>query len=304
MKQLMLLSAVAHLAACSDPIPEVSEENTSAAAEGRLVVYVVNHPLEYFAERIGGDAVRVEFPAPEGDPAYWSPDPETVIDYQAADLILLNGAGYAKWTERASLPPSRTVDTSAAFADRLIAVGSVTHAHGPEGHHEHGAMAFTTWLDLSLAIDQARAVLRAFRRARPGEAEGFRRRFAELERDLRAVDESLTAAVVSDPNRPMLASHPVYQYLEFRYGLNLVSVHWEPGEEPDELQWREVQRTLEDHPAHWMLWEAKPLEETRARLEALGVMCLVIDPGGSRRSGGDFLDVMRANADSLARAFR
>ncbi len=304
MRQLLLLSAVAHLAACSDSTPEVSGENTRAATDGRLVVYVVNHPLEYFAERIGGDAVRVEFPAPQGDPAYWSPEPETVIDYQAADLILLNGAGYAKWTGRASLPPSRTVDTSVAFADRLIAVGGITHAHGPEGAHEHGDMAFTTWLDLTLAIEQARAVFGAFTSARPGEAEGFQRRFAKLEHDLRVVDESLTAAVASDPNRPLLASHPVYQYLEFRYGLNLVSVHWEPGEEPDQLQWRQLQQTLEDHPAHWMFWEATPLEETRARLEALGVMVLVIDPGGNRASGGDFLAIMRANVDSLARAFR
>ena len=60
-----------------------------------LSVYVVNYPLQYFAERIGGPDVRVVFPAPaDGDPAFWKPSPEQIAAYQKADLILLNGASY------------------------------------------------------------------------------------------------------------------------------------------------------------------------------------------------------------------
>ena len=37
----------------------------------KLVIYTVNYPLAYFAERIGGDLVAVHFPAPEDvDPAF------------------------------------------------------------------------------------------------------------------------------------------------------------------------------------------------------------------------------------------
>ena len=39
-----------------------------------LVIYTVNYPLAFFAERIGGDLVEVVFPAPvDEDPAFWSP---------------------------------------------------------------------------------------------------------------------------------------------------------------------------------------------------------------------------------------
>ena len=77
---------------------------------GRLTVYVVNYPLKYFAERIAGDHARVVFPAPaEGDPAYWMPDAKTIGAYQQADLVLLNGANYAKWVKKVSLPRSRMV---------------------------------------------------------------------------------------------------------------------------------------------------------------------------------------------------
>ena len=49
-----------------------SEDTAPAASEhARLTVYVDNYPLQYFAQRIGGDMVEVHFPAPAGeDPAF------------------------------------------------------------------------------------------------------------------------------------------------------------------------------------------------------------------------------------------
>ncbi|NOR22955.1 MAG: zinc ABC transporter solute-binding protein, partial [Desulforhopalus sp.] len=82
-------------------------------AEERFDIYTVNYPLAYFAERIGGEHINVVFPAPpDVDPAFWIPDEATVRKYQQADLIILNGADYAKWTKKVSLPLLRTIDTS------------------------------------------------------------------------------------------------------------------------------------------------------------------------------------------------
>ena len=74
-------------------------------AADRFTVYTVNYPLQYFAERIGAEHVEVAFPAPSGvDPAFWKPDSDILRQYQQADLVLLNGAGYAGWVEKVSLP--------------------------------------------------------------------------------------------------------------------------------------------------------------------------------------------------------
>ena len=82
-----------------------SGANTDSAARPKL--YVVNYPLKYFAERIAGDLADVALPVPKDvDPAFWMPDTETIGEYQEADLILLNGAGYAKWIQIVSLPLS------------------------------------------------------------------------------------------------------------------------------------------------------------------------------------------------------
>jgi zinc transport system substrate-binding protein len=275
----------------------------AVSAQDRLRIYTVNYPLAYFAERIAGDLAEVSFPAPDDvDPAFWMPDAETIAAYQAADLILLNGADYAKWTAKVSLPRSRLMDTSRAFRDAYIReAGGITHSHGPGGEHDHGGLAFTTWLDLSQAAQQAEAIAQALIRKSPDAKEEIERNLHALRDDLLALDERIAEITRTDPGRPLLASHPVYQYLARRYGLNLISVMWEPEELPNAGQWNALEGILEDHPARWMLWEGEPGQATATRLRALGIDSLVLDPCANRPAKGDFLTVMTDNASKLDR---
>jgi len=297
-------AAILVAAACTpaDDRPALGSGQPAATGSDQLgLVYVVNYPLAYMAERIGGDAVTVEFPAPaEGDPAMWSPDMEIVQDYQAADLILMNGADYAGWLTRVTLPESKLVNTSLGFADRYLVVDeAVTHTHGPEGEHSHQALAFTTWLDPTLAVEQARVIHRSFVRLWPDHQANFDNGLAALEADLMGLDERQAASTAEAGDMPIMASHPVYQYLAERYGLKLRSVHFEPGEAPDPSAWRDLQEILAEHPARWMLWEDEPLPETAERLTAMGVESVVYDPVGNRPTDGDYLSVMARNAEAL-----
>ncbi len=299
---------------CSSPVPRDRATVTGQAgslvesegADGVLKVHVVNYPLKYLAERIGGEHVLVRFPAPPDlDPASWRPAADTIVAYQQADLILLNGAGYARWTLFASLPESKLVNTSAGFEDRYLRVKeTVTHTHGPEGDHSHDEIAFTTWLDPQLAIMQAGAIRDAFTKARPENREDFQRRFEALEMELLELDQSLEVGFLPARNKPLLASHPIYQYLARRYDLDLESVHFEPGEDPGEKGWGDLQRILVSHPATWMLWEARPLDTTAQKLADLGVRIIVFDPCGNGPEEGDFLSVMRSNLKRLQVALR
>jgi zinc transport system substrate-binding protein len=294
----IVIVATVALLACGGGEPSPGTSSEGAVGDGPLLVYAVNYPLQYFAERIGGDAVEVRFPALGNvDPAYWSPDAETVAAYQQADLILLNGAGYAHWVTRAALPTETLIDTSTAFADRYIEVeDSVTHSHGPEGEHEHSGVAFTTWLDPQLAAEQARAVAAALIETRPEHEIRFRTALAGLEADLAALDARLDALSDGLAAQPVFFSHPVYQYLIRRLDLNAVSVHWEPDGQPD---LEELQRLRETHPARWMIWEGEPAQSTVAALEEAGVSSLVFDPCANRPESGDFLDVMERNVSHL-----
>jgi len=276
----------------------------TTASMAEMVVYTVNYPLAYFAERIGGDSVSVHFPAPEHvDPAFWKPDPEIIAAYQSADLILLNGAGYAGWVAQASLPRRKLVDTSRSFRDAYLPGEEVpVHQHGPAGEHAHGQIAFTTWLDPEQAIAQARAIEAAFVKHRPGDELAFARHADALVADLEQLDRDLAAAFAAIEGEPLLASHPVYSYLARRYRLDLRSLTWEPNVDPGEADWQALDASLAKQPARWMLWEAEPLEATRREVEARGVAVLVFTVASNRPARGDFLSAMRANLETLDRA--
>ena len=266
-----------------------------------LVVITVNYPLAYFAERLGGDEVVVVFPAPaDEDPAFWSPGPAVVAAYQEANLVLLNGAGYAKWVERATLSPANLIDTTAGAADRLLELeGTVTHSHGPEGDHEHGGWAFTTWLDPTLAAEQARAVAAALQSRLPGSEAAINQRLTALETDLAALDARLAAAAEAIGSEPLLFSHPVYQYFIHRYQLNGHEVHWEPDAEPDGKMWSELGQSLDQEAVQWMLWEDDPMESTVAGLDERGISSDVFSPCANVPPAGDWLTVMTENAEAL-----
>lgn len=278
--------------------------SNSGGQEKPLQVAVVNYPLAYFAERIGGDEVAVRFPAPADiDPAFWAPKAEEIGLYQTADVILLNGAGYASWVKGASLPESKLAHTSAAFDERLIATVSEVHSHGPEGEHSHQGTAFTTWLDTEQALLQAQAVRDALARARPSSKDGFETNYASLEKDLRQIDERLKQAVEPLAEAPILYSHPVYQYFGRHYKLNGEAVHWEPGEMPSEEQWQELDQILRHHPAKVMIWEGEPLEKVVTRLREKGVESVVFEPLGNRPKQGDYLSARKASLERLEKSF-
>jgi len=270
-----------------------------------LDIYTVNYPLAYFAERIAGDQAKVVFPAPaDVDPAFWQPDLETIRAYQQADLILLNGAGYAKWVARTSLPMLRTVNTSRVFSDQLIhSTASFSHSHGSGDTHNHAGTAFTTWLDMSLAIKQANAIAEALKRKRPEQSALFDKNLHDLEEDLLQLDQQIKDVIAMQPMLPLLASHPVYQYLARKYQLNLQYVMWEPEQVPDTAQWQLLNNMLATHKANRMLWEARPNLKTVARLRGLGIISLVYFPLANRPDRGDFISVMQGNLKNLRVVF-
>jgi ABC-type Zn uptake system ZnuABC Zn-binding protein ZnuA len=119
MMRLLLVLAICFLSGCG----QESAAPRAPGASSLPQVYTVNYPLAWAAQQLAGDQAEVHFPAPAGvDPAFWEPDLATIAAYQGADLILLNGAGYAKWIAEISLPRNRLLDTSGKLQDQLIAV--------------------------------------------------------------------------------------------------------------------------------------------------------------------------------------
>ncbi len=268
-------------------------------------IYAVNYPLAYFAERIAGDAADVVLPIPNGrDAALWKPSIAVIGAFQQADLILLNGGGFAAWTTKASLPRSRMVDTSRAFADRYITTESVTHSHGPEGEHSHTGTASFTWLDFEQAAQQAEAVTAALTRQFPEHAAVFADRLAALRSDLEALNAAARSLGAAGDSAVLIASHPRYQYFARAYGFRIESLEWEAGDTPSEAQLADLDALLAVHPARILLWEGPPTDEAKRAVAARGLTSVVFSPAAGPQPDGDFLTVMAANLKALGEALR
>ena len=280
---------VGWLCGCTEEPTPVAGDNAGSEV---LEIVAINSPLADFARHLGGDAVRVTLPVPAGeDPALWIPDVEDILTMQSADLVLLNGAGYEPWLGQVSLPVGTVVDTSRNLADSLIYTDSVTHQHGPDGDHSHGASAFTIWLDPLLALEQAKAIRDALQSRRADLSSAIDGRFSDLEVELLALHHAWQNVADKLGDAPVIFSHPVYQYLQQRYQFNGRSLHWEPDEDPGEVEWQALKKLLTTHPAALMIWEAEPVSETLERLATSGIRVAVVDPGANSKGADRFLGV-------------
>ena len=275
----------------------------AAAADERLTVYAVNAPLAYFAERLAGDQAEVVMPVPPGrDPAFWRPSIADIAAVQSADLILLNGAGYAQWTTKTSLPRSKLVDSARGFADAFIVTETITHSHGPEGAHLHQGIASHTWLDFAQAVQQAEAVANALSRRLPDERESIAAALTTLKADLAALDERARSLGERLDSVILIASHPRYQYFARAYGLAIESLDWEAGETPSPEQWATFDALVTESGARVLIWEGQPSEEAAAALAERGLAGSVFATGANRGPGDQgFVALMRSNLDDLDR---
>lgn len=298
---MVALSLLVMLGGCTK---RDDSEGETASSNRTPVVSVSNYPLQYFSERLA-PWIDVQFPAQvAGDPAYWKPRAADISAMQEADLVIMTGASYESWLANVSLSPTRLVDTSASLGDRFIRLHEhTTHSHGLEGEHEHSGIAFTLWLDLSLAQAQVQALSRTFANKWPLRRPEIEESATALISELESLDGQLRGIVARAADRSVLFSHPVYQYLEKRYGMNGQSLHWEPDAMPEEARWRELAELLKSHPAKWMIWEDQPLSEIAAKLAEIGIQSVVFDPCAGRPEQGDFMSVMKQNVAALEKAY-
>lgn len=274
--------------------------SSSTKTSTELKIFSVNYPLNYFAERIGGDFIRINFSIPAGiDPPYWEPTGDEIAEIQKTDIIILNGAGYSQWLPYASLSSSKQLNTSADFKLKYIAQNDDTHSHGPEGDHSHSNFAFTTWLDFSLALDQAQKIYHSFCLKLPSQKELFSKNFNSLKIELEGLHAKMLELGKSIDSQPIIASHPVYQYAARAYGLNIKSLHWEPDTIPGNKELEELRALLKSHPAKLMMWEAHPKVEMVNELKKLGIRSFVFAPAASRLEGRNFKDIMLNNIEKL-----
>lgn len=271
-----------------------------AAAQDRPRVVTVNYALQYFAERLLGDDAEVVFPVPQDvDPSFWRPSIADISLVQSADLILLNGAGFATWVDRVSLPRSRIVNTSAGIADQFIVTESITHSHGDGDEHSHEGLASYLWLDPVLAIAQAEAVAAAIAARNLASEADLTARLAELSADLQGLEARGRKVFAETGSAAVITTHPRYQYLARRFGVSVASLEWEAGATPTTDELEDLRELIDETGASVLIWEAEPEAAALEAAAALGLDSVTFETLAHKPSKGSFVDAFTASLNAI-----
>jgi zinc transport system substrate-binding protein len=280
LRLIAALLAVAALAGCG---------GGSDGDSGRRNVLASFYPLEYAAQRIGGDEVEVTNLTPPGvEPHDLELTPRDVARVHDADVVLYLGAGFQPAVDDA------VEDASGELVDLLEGLQLREGVGGETVSDPH------VWLDPTLyarVVDRVGRVLGSPQRAR------------QLETKLRALDASFRAGLGRCERRELVTSHAAFGYLAARYGLEQVPLTGvTPEAEPTPRKLEEAVRRVRETGATTIFFEtlvSPRVAQTVAR--ETGARTAVLNPieGLTQEQAAqndDYFTLMRANLRALRKA--
>ena len=203
----LLLSCLGWVAGCG----------TGSPADGRRVVFVTIPPLAEFAERIGGDRVRVEVMIPAGaDPHTYEPTPRQLTRLSAAQLYAQIGSGVD--FEKLWMPRLAAINPQM----RVINCGAGIPLVDGDPH---------IWLSPRHARVMARALAAGLSQVDPSHAADYAEGCESYVAQLDELDQFLAQGLSAAGVERFMVYHPSWGYFARDYGLEQISVEHE-GKEP------------------------------------------------------------------------
>lgn len=268
-----------------------------SAARPRVVVLSAAHRT--LAERIGGDAVRVELlESGAGRDPQVPPPRAAILAMQSAERILVNRSAQEQWLEKVALPAGQVVELPGELEDFHAESVGIAHRHGPTGKPHSHAAATLPWLDLESAALQAEAIREALSELLPGQAKAFRERSDALENELMELDRAIQATAARLEDRPFLIVGADLAAFTHRYGLEATVIRETPDGEA-ELFLQELDRKRGSDPGTVLLLTAPLPPVLQTELGRRGVVVVVLKDGVTSGEGETYTMQLRHNLERL-----
>ncbi|MFG2104803.1 metal ABC transporter substrate-binding protein [Micromonospora echinaurantiaca] len=295
------LLALGGVAACSD-------DGAAGADPQRVDVVAAFYPLQFVAERVGGDAAAVSnLVKPGAEPHDLELNPRQVGQVTEAELVVyLKGFQPAVDEAVAQNAADRSFDV--ATVQPLLDASAGGHAHeGEEAGHadEAGAKDPHLWLDPTRLAAVADRLAERFGQADPARAADYTARAAALRTDLAKLDAEYTEGLKTCQRREIVVSHTAFGYLAERYKLEQIGLTGlSPEVEPAPQRLAEVAEEAREHGATTIFFETLVSPKVAETIAAeVGARTAVLDPlEGLSADHGDYLSVMRTNLETLRTA--
>ncbi|HYO35493.1 MAG TPA: metal ABC transporter substrate-binding protein [Geodermatophilus sp.] len=290
--------------------------DAQAGADDGVAVAAAFYPLEWAAQRVGGDRVDVTSLTPPGaEPHDLELTPQDVASLTDADLVVYLQGFQAAIDEAVAEAGDAAWDAGQA-ADLSLTTGEHSHEGeteeehaehaGEEEHAEEGGEVTDPhfWLDPTRLADVGDALAGRLAEVDPDGAATYEGNAAALRSDLEGLDAEMREGLSGCTVSTLVTSHDAFGYLADRYGLEVVGISGlSPSSEPSAASLAEIAGLVEERGVTTVYTETlvdPAVAETVAR-EA-GVRTAVLDPleGLTDESAGsDYLEVMRADLATL-----
>jgi zinc transport system substrate-binding protein len=284
--RIVVMKPLAALATCAALVLTGCTSADAGDDDGRMPVTAAFYPLQFAAERVGGDHVRVSsLTKPGVEPHDLELTPKAVGSLaRAAAVVYLGG-----------FQPAVDQAVASQAADAAVDVAPAARLEGNDPHF---------WLDPTRLADVATALADDFARRDPANAADYRANAAALVTQLGALDAEFRTGLAQCRTRELVTGHAAFGYLAERYDLHQEGVAGvSPDVEPDAATLRDLSTHVREAGVTTVYAESlvsPALAETVAR-EA-GARVAVLEPleGITDASRGhDYLEVMRANLATL-----
>ncbi|MET9804339.1 metal ABC transporter substrate-binding protein [Streptomyces sp. NPDC006368] len=294
------------LSACS------GGSGTAGKEDGKLDVVASFYPMQFLAERIGGDHVTVNtLTKPGVEPHDLELKASQIRELGRADYVLyLKGLQPAVDDAIQQAGVEHTVDaaTLTKLEEHGTATGGHDHGHEEEPHGEEEAGADPhIWLDPVKYAEVAKGVGASLKKADPDHAADYEKNTAELVKKLDALHETFDQGLKNTTTRTFITTHSAFGYLAERYALDQEGISGvDPESEPSPARIKELQAIAKKEKVTTVFFETLASDKTAKTLaKDAGLTTDVLDPleGITDKSkGADYIEVMESNLAALRKA--
>lgn len=305
--------------------------STSDAADGgngdKLKVTASFYPMQFLAERIGGEHVAVtSLTKPGVEPHDLELTPRQIGSISESDYVLyLKGIQPAVDDAIKQSGVKNTVDaaTLTTLEDHGSEVSGHDHGHEEEAHedeaheehaegdgHNHGEEGGADphiWLDPVKYAEVAKGVGKSLEKADPDHAADYKKNTEALVGELDKLNTAYETGLKNTATKTFITTHSAFGYLAERYGLTQQGIAGiDPEAEPSPARIQEIHTIAEKEKATTVFFETLASDRTAKTLaKDTGLKTGVLDPleGITKKSqGADYIEVMESNLSALQKA--
>lgn len=183
-----------------------------------LQVAVSLAPIKTLVEQLGGDQVQVTtLIKPGANPHHFHPSPQQISEIAQADVYVSAAIPFETiWLPRIQAThPNMQVIAAPVCVD-----ATMDHDH----HAEHTDIDPHFWTDPLQMRAYARTISNTLARLKPGQADTFQHRYAQVAAQLTKLDQNIRQLIAPLENRQFMVWHPAWGHFAAAYGLTQIAI--------------------------------------------------------------------------------